>query len=101
MSAPVMGDMRARLVMKAVPDEPPIELLQAMPVFGGIGTDSLRFLLSIAPVREVKRDQYFYREGDAADSMFVLLSGRAMMLKSWRGRTTGSGRWCGETTSAK
>ena len=69
----------------AVSDDLPVKVLQAMPVFGGIGKEALRFLLSIAPLREVKRGAYFYREGDTADSMLVLLSGRATMLKTWQG----------------
>ncbi len=62
-----------------------IPLFQTMPLFGGVGADTLRFLLDIAPVRERCRGQYFYQEGDTADSMFVLLCGHAKMLKTWNG----------------
>ena len=72
-------------MVRAISDDLPVKVLQAMPVFGGIGTEALRFLLSIAPLKEARRGDYLYREGDAADSMFVLLSDRAAMLKTWEG----------------
>ncbi|HFD79695.1 MAG TPA: Crp/Fnr family transcriptional regulator [Gammaproteobacteria bacterium] len=62
-----------------------IRLLQNMPVFGGIRADTLEFLLSgVARVR-LARGEYFYREGDMADSLFVLESGRVFLLKHWAG----------------
>ncbi len=63
-----------------------IDLLQRMPIFGGIRDDVLRLLLEQARVIRVDADDYFFREGDAAQGMFVLEEGLAAVLKGWRGR---------------
>ena len=63
-----------------------IELLQAMPIFGAIREDALRFLLAQAQVVAVAAGKYFFREGDDAQGMFVLEAGRAAVLKHWQGR---------------
>jgi CRP/FNR family transcriptional regulator, cyclic AMP receptor protein len=60
-----------------------IELLQRMPVFGGIRADVLQFLLRLCPVVSVPTNEFFFREHDQADSMFVLEAGKAAVLKSW------------------
>ncbi len=63
-----------------------IELLQGMPIFGGVRTNILQFLLGLCPVESVPKNEFFFREGDLADSMFVLEAGSAAVLKSWRGQ---------------
>jgi CRP-like cAMP-binding protein len=63
-----------------------IELLQRMPIFGGIRADILQFLLGLCPVVSVRENEFFFRENDQADSMFVLEAGKVAVLKSWRGR---------------
>jgi CRP-like cAMP-binding protein len=63
-----------------------IELLQRMPVFGGIRADILQFLLGLCPVVSVPASEFFFREHDQADSMFVLEAGKAAVLKSWGGQ---------------
>lgn len=62
-----------------------IELLQSMPIFGGIKPDTLRFLLGFCPVVEVPQDSFFFREGEQGDQLFVLESGEADVLKDWQG----------------
>jgi CRP-like cAMP-binding protein len=63
-----------------------IELLQRMPIFGGIRANILEFLLGLCPVESVPKNAFFFREGDQADSMFVLEAGQAAVLKSWHGQ---------------
>lgn len=63
-----------------------IELLQGMPIFGAIREDRLRFLLERARSVGVAAGDYFFREGDRADSMFVLEAGCVDVLKSWQQR---------------
>jgi CRP/FNR family cyclic AMP-dependent transcriptional regulator len=63
-----------------------IEFLQRMPVFGGIHADTLRFLLACCPIVSVSADDFFFREGDQSDSMFVLEEGKCAVLKSWHGK---------------
>ena len=63
-----------------------IKLLQGMPIFGGIRTDVLQFLLGLCPVVSVPTNEYFFHEHDQADSMFILEGGKVAVLKSWRGQ---------------
>jgi CRP/FNR family transcriptional regulator, cyclic AMP receptor protein len=63
-----------------------IELLQRMPVFGGIREDVVQFLLGLCQVVSVPTDEFFFRERDQADSMFVLEAGKVAVLKSWCGQ---------------
>jgi CRP/FNR family transcriptional regulator, cyclic AMP receptor protein len=63
-----------------------IELLQRMPVFGGVRADILQFLLGLCPVVSVRANEYFFHEHDQADSMFVIEVGKVAVLKSWRGQ---------------
>lgn len=63
-----------------------IELLQRMPIFGGVRPNILQFLLGLCPVETVPENAFFFREGDQADSMYVLEMGTAAVLKSWRGQ---------------
>ena len=60
-----------------------IELLQRMPIFGGIRSDILQFLLTLCPVVFVPTNDFFFREHDQADSMFVLQTGKVAVVKSW------------------
>ena len=54
-----------------------IELLQRMPIFGGIRTDVLEFLLGFCPVVEMATNEFFFQEHDEGDSLFVLEKGEA------------------------
>jgi CRP/FNR family transcriptional regulator, cyclic AMP receptor protein len=63
-----------------------IELLQRMPIFGGIRADTLKFLLAFCPIVSVPTNEFFFREHQQGDSMFVLELGNAAVLKSWNGQ---------------
>jgi CRP-like cAMP-binding protein len=63
-----------------------VELLQQMPIFGGIGDAALRVLLDRAPTIGVAAGAFFFRERDPADCMYVLESGRVEVVKDWAGR---------------
>jgi CRP-like cAMP-binding protein len=60
-----------------------VDLLQRMPIFGGIRADTLDLLISQCPIVEVRAGELFFREGEAADSMFVLEAGKVAVVKSW------------------
>jgi CRP/FNR family transcriptional regulator, cyclic AMP receptor protein len=62
-----------------------IDLLQRMPIFGGVRANILEFLLGLCPVETVPANGFFFREGDQADAMFVLEAG-----DPGAGRTTSS-----------
>jgi CRP-like cAMP-binding protein len=57
-----------------------------MPIFGGIRTEVVEFLLASCPIDRVPANEFFFRELDQGDSMFVLETGKAAVLKSWRGQ---------------
>jgi CRP-like cAMP-binding protein len=63
-----------------------IELLQRMPIFGGIKSETLQFLLGLCPILTMPMKEFFFREYDQGDSMFVLETGKVAVLKSWRGQ---------------
>ena len=63
-----------------------IELLQQMPIFGAVREDALRFLLEPARSVQVATGEYFFREQDPAQCMYVLESGQVEVVKQWRGR---------------
>ena len=63
----------------------PIELLQRMAVFGAIREDTLHFLLDHAREVNVGAGEFFFREGDKAEAMYVLEAGEVAVLKGWRG----------------
>jgi CRP-like cAMP-binding protein len=66
-------------------DDTRIELLQRMPVFGGVRSDVLQFLLASCPIVSVAKDDFFFREHEPGNSMFVLEAGKVQVLKAWRG----------------
>lgn len=82
-------------------DDRHIQLLQGMPIFGGIASRTLELLLAeVSPV-QVAAEQYFFREGDRAEAMFVLEQGRVAVCKRWgdrdhRLRDLGAGDCFGE-----
>jgi CRP-like cAMP-binding protein len=63
-----------------------IEILQALPIFGGINAHSIQFLLDRSSTCNVPQGQYFFHEGDNAESLFVLEQGRADLLKLHGGK---------------
>jgi CRP-like cAMP-binding protein len=71
--------------MECVAQNKKINLLQAMPIFGGMREDTLDYLLGMARYVCLPAGEYFYHEGDPASSLFVLVSGKVQLLKRWQG----------------
>jgi len=63
-----------------------LELLQGMPIFGGIREDILEFLLSFCRIVSVHKDGFFFREKEAGRSLYVLESGKVAVIKFWKGQ---------------
>ncbi|HUL63292.1 MAG TPA: Crp/Fnr family transcriptional regulator [Burkholderiaceae bacterium] len=61
-----------------------IELLQRMPIFGALRQDTLEFLLEQARAKAVPAGEYFFREREPADCIYVLEAGRAAVIKAWQ-----------------
>jgi CRP-like cAMP-binding protein len=57
-----------------------IALLQSMSIFGGVRDDIVEFIVQRAPVTSVPAGEFFFREGDAADALFVLETGSAAII---------------------
>jgi CRP/FNR family cyclic AMP-dependent transcriptional regulator len=52
-----------------------------MPIFGGVGVDALELLLERAAEVHVPEGDYFFREGSAGTSAYVLEAGMVSILK--------------------
>jgi len=63
-----------------------IELLQGMPIFGGVSEHALVFLLEQTRSVSVPAGQFYFREADDASGMFVLETGRVAVSKTWKGK---------------
>lgn len=63
-----------------------LKVFQAMPIFGGINNDALMFLLERTADRHLDKGGYFFHECDDAESMFVLIEGKADVIKLWDGQ---------------
>ena len=66
-------------------DERRIELLQRTPIFGAIQAPTLEVLLRGTVNVQVPAGAHFFREGEAANAMFVLESGRVSVVKRREG----------------
>lgn len=64
-----------------------IDLLQSMPVFGGVSKEALEFLIDHSTILHLSSGEYFFREGDSAVSMFVLEQGKVVVSKQWKGES--------------
>jgi CRP-like cAMP-binding protein len=78
-----------------------IQLLQGTPIFGAIQAKMLELLLARTVDVQVPAGACFFREGEAANAMFVLESGRVAVVKRWQGvdhrlRELGAGDCFGE-----
>ena len=76
-------------------------LLQRMPIFGALAPESLEFLVGQTRTAQTDTGAWFYREGDAANRMYVLEAGRVEVVRIWQGRklrrcTLGTGDCFGE-----
>jgi len=59
-----------------------LQLLQGMPIFGALKESTLEYLCEQSVVRFALAGESFFREGDVAQSLFVLESGAAKVEKS-------------------
>ncbi|NWF38010.1 cyclic nucleotide-binding domain-containing protein [Mariprofundus sp. NF] len=67
-------------------DDARLELLQSMPVFGGVSQGTLIFLMQRASILNLEKGEFFFHEGDSATSMFVLESGVVAAMKQRDGQ---------------
>ena len=61
-----------------------LELLAAMPVFGGLNAATIELLTDLAQPISVQAAEHFFREGDETSAMYVLQTGQVEIYKSWQ-----------------
>ena len=66
-----------------------INLLNKTPLFGGIRSDTIQLILNSAKTIEKSKGQYFFKENELADSMFLLLNGQVEIQKTWGDKSYG------------
>ncbi len=59
-------------------------LLRNMPVFGGLNDKTLTLIVGQANPRFIESGDYFFHEGEGADSLFVLESGSVIVERRWK-----------------
>ncbi|WP_419189344.1 Crp/Fnr family transcriptional regulator [Stieleria marina] len=52
-----------------------------MPIFGGLSESALELIFEVAQERSISLGDYLFREGDNAESLFVLQSGEVSVQK--------------------
>jgi len=62
-----------------------VAALQTMPIFGGVRDEVLAGFVDGAATVSVAAGGFFFREGDKADSMYVLETGKVALIKDWAG----------------
>jgi len=60
-----------------------IELLQNVPIFGGMKRETLAFLLEGSTRVELRQGGFLFRQGEPADEFYVLETGSVAILKRW------------------
>ncbi|MEJ2589916.1 MAG: cyclic nucleotide-binding domain-containing protein [Candidatus Thiodiazotropha sp.] len=78
-----------------------VQMLQEMPIFGGVMASTLETLLAGAEVVEVDSGGTLFKEGDLDNSVYVLEKGRVGIYRVWQGheyklRELGAGDCLGE-----
>jgi len=63
-----------------------IQILQKMPIFGGVSEATLESLLKGAVMRELTRGDTVFQEGELDTSVYVIEQGRVSVHREWEGR---------------
>jgi CRP/FNR family cyclic AMP-dependent transcriptional regulator len=65
--------------------ESPLEPLRRMAVFGGLSADTLTMILDQSQLCRTAAGEYFFREHDEANSLYVIQYGSVIVEKDWHG----------------
>ena len=58
-----------------------IDLLKRCPLFAGLGEKDLRKIRAIASLRQVRKKEILFSEGEEARGFYVILSGKVKLYK--------------------
>ncbi|MCA9135352.1 MAG: cyclic nucleotide-binding domain-containing protein [Planctomycetales bacterium] len=62
------------------------ELIRKTPVCGGLKKQTLQFVLSQSEELEIPAEEFFFREGETGDCLYVIRSGTAVVQRMWNGQ---------------
>ncbi|TWU40985.1 cAMP-activated global transcriptional regulator CRP [Novipirellula artificiosorum] len=71
------------------------DLLRRMPAFGGLQNESIELILFHSREWVLEANDYFFREGEPGDSLFVIEIGTVLIQRSWKGTPIVLGRLAG------
>lgn len=55
--------------------------IQSIPIFGGLQMDTISLLLEQAIPKPCKDKDYFFKQGDVGDSVYIILSGQVAIFR--------------------
>ncbi|MCC9599339.1 cyclic nucleotide-binding domain-containing protein [Stieleria sp. JC731] len=61
------------------------QLIQKIPICGGLKVETLRFILEQSQEIEFEAGDFLFYEGDPGDSLFVIRSGSVVVERQWEG----------------
>jgi CRP/FNR family transcriptional regulator, cyclic AMP receptor protein len=78
-----------------------VQILQEMPIFGGVKESTIKALLDGARINELTRGDTVFQEGELDTSIYVIEIGRVSVFRHWEGenyklRELGEGDCFGE-----
>ena len=63
-----------------------VKLLQDTAIFGGLSEKTVDYLVNHSNKIQREKDEYFFKEKEISDSMFLLISGSVNVVKYWQGK---------------
>lgn len=63
-----------------------VRILREMPIFGAVSELTLEAILNKARTVEVPKDDYFFRQGDLDNSIYIIEHGRVAVYRNWNGK---------------
>lgn len=59
-----------------------LKVLETVPIFGALQPETLRFLCDHVTEVDLEAGEYFFRQGEMGDAVYVLEAGRAEVIRS-------------------
>lgn len=62
------------------------ELIRKTPVCGGLKKETLQLILNQSEEQDIPAGEFFFRQGDTGDCLYVIRSGSAIVQRTWQGQ---------------